>query len=246
MSCAQPAPAMSTAASISRMPRILSAQMLTVHHLTNSRSQRVLWLLEELGTPYEIKKYERDAKTKLAPAALCNVHPLGKSPVITDGELTIAESGAILEYLVEKYGDGQLVPTRGTPDHLRHRYFMHYAEGSLMPMLVLKLVTSRIRTDTPRLVRPIAKLIADRVDGSYVDPTLAQHIGFLDKELAARPFIAGNELTIADIQMSYPLEAIAARTPNATARINAYVAKIRERPAYKRALDRAGDGGVLP
>src|SRR6267154_3808652 len=120
--------------------------MIVVHHLNNSRSQRVLWLLEELGVPYEIKKYQRDAKTMLAPPELQKVHPLGKSPVITDDKDTIAESGAILEYLVDQYGDGKLVPSRGSQDYIRCRYYMHYAEGSLMPVLLFKLVFGRIRS----------------------------------------------------------------------------------------------------
>src|SRR5687768_5409513 len=119
--------------------------MLTVHHLNNSRSQRVLWLLEELGVPYEIKRYQRDPKTMLAPSSLKKVHPLGKSPVITDGELTVAESGAIIEYLVERYGKGTLAPPASAPAHRRYVYWMHYGEGSLMPLLVMKLVFSRIK-----------------------------------------------------------------------------------------------------
>src|ERR1700733_13220297 len=134
--------------------------MITVHHLNNSRSQRVLWLLEELELPYEIVKYERDPKTMLAPASLRAIHPLGKSPVITDGGATIAESGAILEYLVETYGKGRMAPAHGTQAWRDYQYFMHYAEGSLMPFLVMKLVFNKVKTDAPFLVRPIAKVIA--------------------------------------------------------------------------------------
>jgi glutathione S-transferase len=157
--------------------------MLTVHHLNNSRSQRVLWLLEELEVPYEIVKYERDHKTSLAPEALRKIHPLGKSPVITDNGTTVAESGAILEYLVETYGNGRFAPARGTPDFQRYRYFLHYAEGSLMPFLVLRLVTGRIRK-APALVRPIAKGIANKIDAGFVTPNLERHVAFLDGELA--------------------------------------------------------------
>lgn len=213
--------------------------MLTVHHLNNSRSQRVLWLLEERGVPYEIVKYERDPKTNLAPPALQKIHPLGKSPVITDDGKTIAESAVILEYIVDKYGGGRLVPAKDSPDYWRYRYFMHYAEGSLMPFLLLKLITTKIR-QAPFPARPFAKAIAGKVDGIFVDPNLTRHIAFLDNELATTPYVAGSELTVADIQMSYPMEALVARMPDVPARIRDYVARIHDRPAYKRALERGG------
>jgi glutathione S-transferase len=212
--------------------------MLTVHHLNNSRSQRVLWLLEELEVPYEIVKYERDRKTLLAPPELQKIHPLGKSPVVTDGALTIAESGAILEYLVETYGNGRLAPAPGTPDFQRYRYYLHYAEGSLMPLLLMKLVTGKIRK-APFVVRPIAKAIAAKVDAGFVDPNLARHVAFLDGELASRPWFAG-ELSAADCQMLFPMQAIAARTQNPPARISEWVARAEARPAYQRALARGG------
>ena len=137
--------------------------MITVHHLNNSRSQRVLWLLEELGLTYEIKRYERDPKTMLAPASLHEVHPLGKSPVITDGDLTLAESGAIIEYLVDRYGNGRLRPAIGTPEYLRYTYWLHYAEGSAMPPLLLKLIFDQIeKNSSPFFVRPNAWLITNR------------------------------------------------------------------------------------
>ena len=218
--------------------------MLTVHHLNNSRSQRILWLLEELELPYTIEKYERDPKTMLAPPALQKIHPLGKSPVVTDGAETIAESAAILEYVVDKYGHGRLAPKPGTPEHLRYRYFMHYAEGSLMPFLLLKLVTSRMRK-APFLVRPIAKAIANNVDRSFTDPNLTRHVAFLDDQLAKSPWFAGPELSAADIQMSFPMEAIAARVPNAPDRIKKFVATIRARSAYQRALERGGPYDVV-
>ena len=191
--------------------------MLTVHHLNNSRSQRVLWLLEELEVPYEIVRYERDRKTMLAPPELQKIHPLGKSPVVTDGGKTVAESGAILEYLVETYGNGRLAPARDTPDFERYRYFLHYAEGSLMPLLLMKLVTGKIR-QAPFVVRPIAKAIAGKIDGGFVDPNLARHVTFVDGELAGRDWFAG-ELSAADCQMLFPMQAIAARTLNPPARI---------------------------
>ncbi|HEY1553640.1 MAG TPA: glutathione S-transferase [Kofleriaceae bacterium] len=214
--------------------------MLVVHHLNDSRSQRVLWLLEELGTPYELVKYERDPETMLAPESLRKIHPLGKSPVITDDGVAVAESGAILEYLVDKYGAGKLAPARGTPEFLRYRYFMHYAEGSLMPFLLMRLVFGRVRDKAPFLVRPIAKAIAGNVEKMFIQPNLARHVAFLDGELADRTWFCGDELTAADVQMSYAMEAIATRVPEATARIKGWVERVQARPAYKRGVERGG------
>lgn len=213
--------------------------MLTVHHLENSRSQRVLWLLEELGVPYEIVKYQRAGKAKLAPPELEKVHPLGKSPVITDGDTTIAESAVIIEYIVEKYGDGRLVPAKGSAEDWRCRYFMHYAEGSLMPFLLLRLITTRMRA-APFLVRPIANKIAGQLEAIFVAPNVKRHIAFLDGELAKAAYFVGSELTIADIQMLSPMEAIEARVPDPPARIRDWLARMRERPAFKRAIERGG------
>ena len=215
--------------------------MLTVHHLNNSRSQRVLWLLEELGVPYELVKYERDPKTMLAPDELQKIHPLGKSPVVTDGNDTIAESGAIVEYIVDQYGDGKLVPSRGSQDYLRCRYYMHYAEGSLMPLLLLKLIFGRVKTaKVPFFIKPITKKIANQVEGSFVDPNLERHVKFLDGELAKTKWFAGADLTIADIQMIYPMEALATRYPNVPASIKDWVERAQARPAFKRAEERGG------
>ncbi len=218
--------------------------MIIVHHLNNSRSQRVLWLLEELGLPYEIKFYARDKKTMLAPPELLAVHALGKSPVITDGELTIAESGAIIEYLVERYGNGALIPATGTPQRLRYRYWLHYAEGSLMPPLLLKLVFDRIdKGPMPFFVRPVAKAIAARGKRSFIEPQLKRHLVFMESELAKSIWFAGDEISAADIQMSFPLEAAAARGgldasyPN----LSAFLARIHARPAYQQALQRGGE-----
>jgi len=208
-----------------------------VHHLNNSRSQRILWLLEELGLPYEIKKYERDPKTMLAPPELRAVHPLGKSPVIQDGDTVVAESGAIIDYLVGKHGAATLAPVPGTPERLHYTYFLHYAEGSAMPPLLLKLVFDRVASSpAPFFVRPIARAIADKVKSSFVQPQIRQHLAFLEGELGKRTWFAG------DIQMSFPLEAAAARGgldgqyPN----LVAFLEKIHARPAYRRALERGG------
>jgi len=222
--------------------------MITVHHLNNSRSQRVLWLLEELGLPYEIKHYQRDAKTMLAPPELRRVHPLGKSPVITDGELVIAESGAILEYLVDRYGEGRFKPAPGTPDALRYRYWMHYAEGSAMPPLLLKLVFDRMASGPmPFFVRPIAKGIADKARASFILPQINSHMNYLEAELAKSPWFAGDDFTAADVQMSFPLEAAAMRGGEAARqpRITDFLQRIHARPAYRRALERGGPYALL-
>jgi glutathione S-transferase len=216
--------------------------MITVHHLNNSRSQRVLWLLEELALPYEIVKYERDPKTMLAPQSLRAVHPLGKSPVITDGDATIAESGAILEYLVETHGKGGFAPAPGTPAYRLYRYFMHYAEGSLMPILLLKLVFNKVKTDAPFLVRPIAKTIAGTVSSRFIDPNLSTHLTFLAEHLTKHAWFAGDEFTAADVQMSYPVEGAVARADGGISpRLTEWLARIQARPAYRRAIERGGD-----
>jgi glutathione S-transferase len=217
--------------------------MIIVHHLNNSRSQRVLWLLEELGLPYEIRHYQRDPVTMLAPPALRAVHPLGKSPVISDGEATLAESGAIIEYLVERHGQGRLAPPAGTPEHLHYRYFMHYAEGSAMPPLLLKLVFDQIeKAKMPFFAKPIARGIAAKVKGAFIAPQLRQHLDFLEGQLQQRPWFAGQEFTGADVQMSFPLEAAAARGGLDAKRpkLMDFLERIHARPAYQRALERGG------
>ena len=220
--------------------------MLTVHHLNNSRSQRVLWLLEELGVPYELVKYERDPKTMLAPPELQKIHPLGKSPVVTDGDDTIAESGAIVEYIADQYGDGKLLPSRGSQEYLKARYYMHYAEGSLMPLLLLRLIFGRVRSaKMPFFAKPIAKKIAGQVETTFIDPNLERHVRFIDGELAKSTWFAGEELTIADIQMIYPMEALAARYPNVPERIAAWVERAHARPAYQRAEARGGKNEIV-
>lgn len=217
--------------------------MLTVHHLNNSRSQRVLWLLEELGVPYEIKRYQRDPKTMLAPPELRAVHPLGKSPVITDDGQTIAESGAIIEYLIGKYGQGRFAPAPGTPEHLRYTYWLHYAEGSVMPPLLLKLVALRIAgAPMPFFAKPIARKIAATLQSTFIDPQLKLHLGYIDKELSATGWFVGNDFTAADVQMSFPLEAATARggMEGQIPAITGFLKRIHARPAYQRALERGG------
>jgi glutathione S-transferase len=217
--------------------------MIVVHHLNNSRSQRVLWLLEELGVPYEIQRYQRDAKTMLAPAELKNVHPLGKSPVITDGGRTIAESALILEYIVERYGDGKLAPPVGSEERWRYRYWMHYAEGSAMPPLLLKLVFDRVESGPmPFFIKPVAKAIARQVKQSFIAPQLQLQLDYLEAELGRSEWFVGNEFTAADIQLSFPLEAAAMRAglDQTRPRLHAFLQKIHSRPAYRRALERGG------
>ncbi len=222
--------------------------MITVHHLNHSRSQRVLWLLEELELPYEIVKYERDPETLLAPKSLEAIHPLGKSPVITEGDATIAESGAILEYLVETHGKGRFTPPAGTQAHRDYRYFMHYAEGSLMPYLLLKLITRRMKeAKVPFFVKPIAAKISEKLAGDFVDPNVRRHVAFLGEHLAKHRWFAGDELTAADIQMSYPVEAVVARAGNLTLapQLADFVKRCKERPAFQRALARGGPYDIV-
>ncbi|HUS32241.1 MAG TPA: glutathione S-transferase [Kofleriaceae bacterium] len=218
--------------------------MLTVHHLENSRSQRVLWLLEELAVPYEIVKYARDPKTSLGPPELQKIHPLGKSPVITDDGTTVAESAAILEYVAEKYGNGKLIPAKSSPEYQRYRYFMHYAEGSVMPILLVKLITRRLR-EAPGVAKLVGKAVAGKLDAAFVKPNVDRHVPFIANELGSRPYFCGAELTLADIQMSFPMEAIAARIPDAPKVIHDYVARIHGRPAFKAALDKGGPYDVM-
>lgn len=215
--------------------------MIVVHHLNNSRSQRVLWLLEELGVPYEVKRYQRDAQTMLAPPELLAVHPLGKSPVITDGDKTLAETGAIVEYLVDTYGRGRLVPAAGTPERLRWTYWLHYAEGSAMTPLLLKLVFTALPARAPGLLKGLVKAIATKAQAGFVDPQLKSHIDYWEAELARSEWFAGPEFTAADIMMSFPLEAGAARAGAASRpHVKAFLDRIHARPAYRQALERGG------
>lgn len=218
--------------------------MITVHHLNNSRSQRVLWLLEELGQPYEIIRYQRDPATMLAPASLKAVHPLGKSPVVvTDEGLTLAESGAIIETLAERYGPGRLAPAPGTPEAARYRYWLHYAEGSAMPPLLLKLIFDRIeKSPVPFFAKPIVKGIAAKAKETFIAPQLRTHLDFMEGELGKTLWFAGDEFSAADIQMSFAVEAARARGGLDASRpkLMAYLERIHGRPAYQRALERGG------
>ncbi len=216
---------------------------LVVHHLENSRSQRLLWLLEELGLDYTLKRYARDPKTSLAPEELREVHPLGKSPVLEDDGVVVAESGAIIEHVLDAHGAGRMRPEPGTQEHNRHRFFLHYGEGSLMPPLLLRLIFQKVKAaKVPFFVKPIANGIVQKVEASFIGPQIALHFGFIEKELEGRDWFCGTEEpTGADAQMSFPLEAAGSRIdlgpyPN----IRAFVARVHARPAYQRALERGG------
>ena len=215
------------------------AVMITLHHLENSRSQRVLWLLEELGLPYQVKRYARDPKTMLAPPELLQVDPLGKSPVITDGDITVAESGALIEYLLDAYGDGRLRPAAGTPQRRRFTYWLHFAEGSAMPFLLLKLVFDKVRAaPLPFFLKPVAKGIADQVTKTFIAPNLQRQLDYMEAELKQRPWFTGDDFSAADVQMSFPLEAAAARggLDASYPAMTAWLATVHARPAYQRAL----------
>lgn len=222
--------------------------MITVHHLNNSRSQRVLWLLEELGIPYEVKRYERDKKTMLAPASLKAIHPLGKSPVVSNATESgatevVAESGAIIEYLLEISANNLLMPAAGSPEHRRYRYWMHYAEGSLMPPLLLRLIFDKVASSPmPFFVKPVARKITEIANKAFISQQIKTHLDFVEAELGKHVWFCGDNFTAADIQMSFPLEAAAAsgalkNYPN----IAAFVQRIHAREAYQRALNTGGE-----
>jgi glutathione S-transferase len=203
--------------------------LIKVHHLNNSRSQRVLWLLEELALDYEVVRYERDAKTMLAPRSLRDVHPLGKAPIIEDGSLRLAETGAIVDYLVARYGN-ELAPPPDARDYWRYRYWLHYAEGSAMPPLLLKLIVKRLGA----LGWPARR---------FVDAQIALHLDFLEGELATRPWFVADAFSAADIIMSFPLEVASVRAGLDATRPNlwSFLTRIHGRPAYQRALKRGGE-----
>lgn len=216
--------------------------MLTVHHLENSRSHRIIWLLEELALDYQIEHYKRDPKTRLAPAKLRELHPLGKSPILTDDGRTIAESAAIIEYLVDRHGTDTLRPPTDSDAYLQYRYWLHYAEGSAMPPLVLKLVFHELPRQSPWLAKPLLSGIAKAVGAQYIDPQIRRHLQFWEQELSSRPYFAGDQFSAADIQMSFALASVLALgfIDDQVPAVSAHLAKIRNRPAYQRAVTRGG------
>jgi len=201
--------------------------MIEVHHLNNSRSQRVLWLLEELGTPYEIIRYQREPV--FAPASLQAIHPLGKSPVIRDGQRVVAESAVIIEYLIAEHGQGRLAMNPDSPRYWQYRYWMNYAEGSLMPQLLLKMYMGRIGEAAGR--------VAERIESQ-----VSLHLDFVEKELGDAQYLAGDELTAADIQMSFPLEVAATQRAlnDRHPKLLALLKRLHERAAYQRAIEKGG------
>ncbi|MDJ0940945.1 MAG: glutathione S-transferase [Woeseiaceae bacterium] len=218
--------------------------MLTVHHLENSRSQRILWLLEELGADYEVKRYDRDKETSKAPAELRRLHPLGKAPIVTDGDTTLAESGAIIEYLVEHYGaDAGLRPPQGSPEQLNYTYWLHYAEGTFMPLMIVSLLMNRIETaKLPFFVKPVARGIVAKIRENYLDENVRSNLDFMEQTLSEQPWFTGNAFTAADIQMSFAAEAAEVRTSLSTdyPKLADFLARIRSRPAYIAALEKGG------
>ncbi len=222
--------------------------MIVLHHLEHSRSQRVLWLLEELGLRYEIRRYARNKQTMLAPPELRQVHPLGKSPVITDGPVTVAESGAIIEYLLDAHGQGALRPAPGTAERRQFTYWLHFAEGSAMPPLLMQLVFDQIRrAKVPFFIKPVVKGIADKVGTAFIRPNIESQLRFMNDELSQRPWFAGAEFSAADIQMSFPLEAAAARAglDERFPKLQDWLERIHGRPAYARALAAGGPYEIL-
>jgi glutathione S-transferase len=213
--------------------------MITLHHLNNSRSQRVLWLLEELGLAYEVERHQRDPKTMQAPASLRAVHPLGKAPVITDGDLTLAETGAIVDYLTETTGRFG-APETGAA-RWQYRHFLHYAEGSAMPPLVMKLVFSRLPGGLPKLLRPLVRPVFAKLDTVFLEPQLQRHADYWEQALAETGWFAGPEITAADIMMSFPLETARGRVGfDARPNCRAFLDRIHARPAYQKALEVGG------
>jgi len=219
--------------------------MLVVHHLNNSRSQRILWLLEELELNYKIKFYQRDQETQLAPESLKEVHPLGKSPVVTDGDLVLAESGAIIDYLGRTYGNNNWVPRRNSKRYQSYMYWLHYAEGSMMSPLLLKLVFDKVKSaKMPFFVKPIANGIANKVMSSFVSPNIKTHFQYVEEHLSENTYFTGDAMTGADIQMSFPLQASVARgiiSEQSHPHIHKYVRTFQSRSAYQKALEKGGE-----
>jgi glutathione S-transferase len=217
--------------------------MIVVHHLNNSRSQRILWLLEELGLDYEVVRHMRDPVTNLAPPELLSVHPLGKAPVIQDGDLTLAESGAIIEYILERYGNGRMEPAAGTPERVRYLYWLHYTEGTAMPLLLLHVIFDQIeKAKVPFFIRPVTRGIAGRLKQMLVEPQLTRNYDMMEAELGKSEWFAGPQLTAADVHISFALEAAASRSglDRRWPRLTSWLDRIHTRPAWVRAVERGG------
>lgn len=212
--------------------------MITLHHLEQSRSLRILWALEELGVEYQVKHYKR-LPTFAAPPELKNIHPLGKAPILTDGDLTIAESAVILEYLQTTYDKDNKFKPQNPQDLMQYNYWMHYAEGSLMPLLVFNLVLSNVPKHLPLIIRPIGKKITEGVKGGFINPRLADHIPFLENYLAQHDYFAG-DFSFADIQMSFPIVALQERVAGQYPQLKAFAERIQQRPAFQKAKAQSG------
>ena len=216
--------------------------MITIHHLEKSRSHRIIWLLEELQLEYNLKTYYRDQNTNLAPVELKEIHRLGKSPVVTVDDLVLAESGAIIETIIDKYGEGRFKPTENSPEMIRYRYWMHAAEGTLMPALVLKLIFTKLETAPPWFIRPISRAISRKINSAYIMPNIKNLLSYMESELSRYEWFAGDQFTAADIQMSYGVEALCNRDevikncPN----LKSYFEKIKAREAYQIAIEKGG------
>ena len=223
-----------------------ASRSLVVHHLANSRSHRVLVALEELGTPYELRVYQRDPVTHLAPPELRAVHPLGKSPVVTDGDLVLAESGAILEYLAETYDTEHRVspPREDRRAWLQMRYWLHFAEGTAMPTFIMLLVFNKVVESTPFIVRPISRAIANAVKDSFIQPRIKENLDLMESALAASgAWVCGERFTIADAQLFFVAEAGASSgymPPAAYPHLHRFIKDMRARPSFQRALEKGG------
>ncbi|WP_417615762.1 glutathione S-transferase [Oceanisphaera sp.] len=217
--------------------------MIQLHHLNDSRSQRIIWMLEELELDYDIKRYQRDAHTSLAPETLKRVHPLGKAPILIDGELRLAESGAIIDYLAQRYGSSTLLPAANTQAWWDYVYWLHYGEGSLMPPLLMRHVFDKVQqAPMAFFIRPLVKKIVAGVERAFLNQQIHTHLNFVADHLACHEWFLGESFSAADIQMSFPLEAAMHRAEMADSypRLKAYVTRLQARPAYLRALEKGG------
>ena len=216
--------------------------MITVHHLKNSRSMRIIWLMEELGLDYELKTYDRDPNSQLAPADYRSLHPLGKAPIVTVNDKTLAETGAIVEYFLDLHPGSPLRPEVGSNERVPYQYWMHAAEGSLMPLLIMQLFFSRMETTPPFPIKQIVKVVTGKVRDFYLTPSLTSMLSYIEETLGRSKYFAGEQLTGADIMMSFPLEAAMERAnvgielPN----IAKWLEGIHSRPAYKAAIEKGG------
>lgn len=216
--------------------------MLTVHHLENSRSQRVVWLLEEIEMPYEVVVHRRPSDRKRSSESLTKIHFLGKAPVLSDGDIVLAETGAIFEYLMDHYGGEHMQPKLGTPQRAQYTFWRHFSEGSFMPYLAMKLVFAGLEQKSPWIVRPIAMLISKAVGAMYLHPNIMTELRYIEAHLEKNTWFAGDSFSAADVLIGFPMEAVTGRMapmdqyPN----IAAFVRRVRERPAYARAMQRGG------